>query len=83
MGAWNMVTGSGAAAATGTIGVAHGIDFAGASPTDAIVMLGQRTTNVVTATLAPNATNFFISRTETTSWSVEALIGVGIRSGQY
>lgn len=84
MGAFNVVTGSWAAAATGTIGVAHGITGVSTNPqSDAFVALLEATTNAVTATTPVNATNFFVSRTATTSGSVTALIGVGVRSGQY
>jgi hypothetical protein len=80
MGAFNVVTGSWAAAATGTIGVPRGIAGAGSN---GFVALLTSTTNVLTATTPPNGTNFFVSRTATTSGSVTALVGVGVRSGQY
>ena len=82
MGAFNVVTGSWAAAATGTTGLPHGITGVEAD-SDAFVALIDRTSNVASATTPINATNFFVSRTETTSGSVSALIGVGVRSGQY
>ena len=82
MAAFNVVTGSWAAAATGTVGIAHSITGMDAN-SDGFVALLTSTTNVLTATTPPNATNFFVSRTQTTSGSVTALIGVGVRSGQY
>ena len=83
MGAFNVCTGSWAAAAVGTIGVAHLLTGVVAGSSDFFVAILQTTTNVLTATTLINATNFFVSRTETTSGSVTALIGVGVRSGQY
>jgi hypothetical protein len=84
MGAFNVVTGSWAAAATGDQGIAHGLAGVSTNPqSDAFVALLQQTSQAVTSTTPVNATNFFVSRTETTSGSVYALVGVGVRSGQY
>ena len=82
MGAFNVVTGSWAAAATGTTALPHGITGVGTN-SDAFVAILDKTSNVLTATTPVNGTNFFVSRTATTSGSVSALIGVGVRSGQY
>lgn len=82
MGAFNVVTGSWAAAATGTIGLPHGITGMDVN-SDSFVAIFSRTANAGSATTPPNATNFFVSRTATTSGSVTALIGTGVRSGQY
>ena len=82
MGAFNVVSGSWAAAATGNQGIPHGITGVTAL-SDSFVAMLSCTTNADSSTTPPNATNFFVSRTATTSGSVIAHLGIGVRSGQY
>ena len=83
MAAWTVRSGSWAAAAAGDVAIAHGLTGAGAGAGRSIVAVLVCTTNVDTTTTPPNGTNFFVSRTATTSGSVIALVGLGVRSGQY
>ena len=82
MGAFNVVSGSWGAIATGTIAVAHGITGVPAV-TDGFVAVLACTSNVLTATTPPNATNIFVSRTATTSGSVMTLVGLGVEQAPH